>query len=255
MVFAFDLSRQINKAHINISYDVREVLKELSILVNAFSFEIVKVIEKALNNGLIIIKVPSIITDLTRDVDALPSNKNSISLEVVKSPTFGIILDIYSWKGILNQSCFCANRLREIFEQKPVLCEREVKVLKINSDFEVEIDKIKVSGLNPFIDFCIIVGNIINNDFLTYYDILNFVSYIRVLRNEDISKVFERHIKAIPIFPYPKPLYMKPSKPYLIRLVKYITDNNYTPAYGDMISFVRKAASKLKLSKLLEVLS
>jgi hypothetical protein len=248
-IFTASITEAIYEDKIKIKDDESaDLLVELHILLDSFNREVIELIDLGRRNNYIFIKIPFITIDLTRDIDVV-SYHNCLEM---KTTFFKMSFDYYSLGRLRHQLNVC--NLRQL-NNINILKPREFYYFDVKNEFKVEIKKMTVLGFNEDIDYCLLVNNIIENGFILYYDYLNLKLY-KILKKAINNRVESKCVTVFPLNRYPLPL-IRPlnfSLSTFIRFVKMVLDNNYTPAYGYMIKYVRDVALNLKLKKLAGVL-
>jgi hypothetical protein len=249
-LFTASITEAIYKDKIKIKdEESADLLVELHILLDSFNSEVIELVDLGRRNNYIFIKIPFITIDLTRDIDVI-SYHNRLEM---KTTFFKISFDYYSLERLRHQLNACNfHQLNDTGILKP----REFYYFDVKNEFKVEIKKMTVLGFDENIDYCLLVNNIIENGFVLYYDYLNLKLYKIMLKKTINNRIESKGITVFPSSRYPLPL-IRPlnlSLSTFTRFVKMMLDNNYTPAYGYMIKYVRDVALNLKLKKLAEVL-
>jgi hypothetical protein len=250
-LFTASITEAIYKDKIKIKDDESaDLLVELHTLLDSFNREAIELIDLGRRNNFIFIKIPFITIDLTRDIDVIISYYNRLEM---KTTFFKMSFDYYSLERLRHQLKVC--NLHQL-NDTDILKPREFYYFDVKNEFKVEIKKITVLGFDENIDYCLLVNNIIENGFALYYDYLNLKLYKIMLEKTINNGVKSEGVTVFPLGRYPSPL----TRPFnfslstFIRFAKMMLDDNYTPAYGYMIKYVRKVALNLKLKKLAEVL-
>jgi hypothetical protein len=230
--------------------ELEDILNELCTLLNTFSYEITELINISKRNNYLFIKIPAISVDLTHDIDVISHNDRPMN---IKSHFFGLFPDVYSLNRLQHQLDLCS--ITQLKGNR-ILQTRKLFYLVIKNGFKVEIKTITVQGLNELIDYCLFLNNIAENGFILYYDYLNLRQYINNLKNPVIKKLSNHYLARFPLLSktYPSLLFRSINFSALFRFLKMTINTNYTPAYGDMIEYVRGVASDLGLKKLAGVL-
>jgi len=192
-----------------------DLLYELHILLNSFNREVIELIDLGKKNNYVFIKIPSITIDLTYDIDVI-SIFNRLE---IRTKFFKLSFDHYSLERLRYQLKNLCNfyQLSDISILKP----RDFYYFDVKNEFKVEIKKMEVIGLSEIIDYCLLVNNIIENGFISYYDYVNLKTYKTILKkaiNGDVES------KGVPVFPlgrYPLPL-IRPFNLSLLTLTRFV---------------------------------
>jgi hypothetical protein len=250
-LFTFSIAKAIDNDEVIFKdEELKDVLNELCILLNMFSYELAELINIGKKNNYLFIKIPAIPVDLTRDLDVVICEGNSTN---IKSRFFNVFFDVYLPDRFQRQLKICNISWSQ---RNHILRTREFLYLVVKDNFRTEIKRVSVRGLNEFIDYYLLVNNILGNGFVLYYDYLNLRGYTNMLRN----LVAERPLKyystkfSFPSKIYPSLLLRSINLSNLSKFLKMIIDTNYTPVYGNMIEYVRRVALDLGLKKLAGVL-
>jgi hypothetical protein len=235
-----------NNEVIFIDKELEDILNELCILLNMFSYELVELINLGKKNNYLFIKIPAIPVDLTRDLDVVTCEGSSAN---IKSRFFNIFFDAYLPDRLKRQLKICNTSWSQ---GNYIQHAREFLYLVVKDGFRTEIKRVSVRGLNEFIDYYLLINNILKNGFVLFYDYLNLSRYTSLLRNLVGEKSLKYYsIKfSIPSKIYPSLLSKSINLSNLLKFLKIIIDTNYTPVYGNMIEYVRRVALDLGLKKL-----
>jgi hypothetical protein len=246
-LFTFSIAKAIDNDEVIFKdKELEDILNELCILLNMFSYELVELINIGKKNNYLFIKIPAIPVDLTRDIDVVTCEGNSTN---IKSRFFDIFFDAYLLDRLQRQLKICNIPWSQ---GNHILRAREFLYLVIKDDFRTEIKRVPVRGLNEFIDYCLLVNNILGNGFVLYYDYLNLRRYTSMLRNLTAEKSLKYYSTELS-FPskiYPSLLLKSINLSNLFKFLKMIIDTDYTPVYGNMIEYVKRVALDLGLKKL-----
>jgi hypothetical protein len=250
-LFTFSVAKAISNDEIVFKdKELEDILNELRILLNTFSYEINELINIGKKNNYLFIKIPAIPVDLTHDIDVVLYDGCTLN---IRSQYFSIFFDVYSLNSLQHKLDICNNpQLKRSYIPQT----RELPYLVIKDDFRVEVKKVTVQGLNELIDYYLLISNIVENGFILYYDYLNLRQYMNILKNSVVEKSLNHYFArfSFPSKVYPSLLLRSINLSTLIRFVKMIISTDYTPAYGNMIEYVRRVASDLGLKKLASLL-